>query len=51
MLLLTAVGVGAIVLRGQVDGARLQATLLPLIYPGVFSYCCLTSRSRARACR
>ena len=34
--LLTAVGVGAIVLRGQVDGARLQATLLPLIYPGVF---------------
>ena len=34
--LLAAVGVGAIVLRGQVDGARLQATLLPLIYPGAF---------------
>ena len=36
LALLAAVGVGAIVLRGQVDGARLQATLLPLIYPGVF---------------
>lgn len=33
---LTAVGVGAIVLRGAVDGPRMQATLLPLIYPGVF---------------
>ena len=34
--LLAAVGVGVIVLRGRVDGARMQATLLPLIYPGVF---------------
>ena len=36
LALLAAVGVGAIVLRGNVDGARLQATLLPLVYPGVF---------------
>ena len=34
--LLAAVGVGVIVLRGRVDGACMQATLLPLIYPGVF---------------
>ena len=36
MALLAAVGVAVIVLRGNVDGPRLQATLLPLIYPGVF---------------
>lgn len=36
MALLAAAGVAVIVLRGNVDGPRLQATLLPLIYPGVF---------------
>lgn len=34
--LLAAAGIAAIVLGGRVDGARLQASLFPLIYPGVF---------------
>ncbi len=34
--LLAAVGVGAIVLGGRVEGERMRASLLPLVYPGAF---------------